>query len=100
MISHPVGDGHGVVDAEHHKEGPAEGDARQQDVADPRPPVHLLVVGARHVAGNPRGEGIQHDEGGVEAAPVVRVENAHARQPKDEDRQRKQLRITQALWNR
>ena len=85
LLTHPVRDGHSVVDAEHHKERPAEGDAGQQDVANPRPPVHLLVVGARHVARNSRSEGIEHDEGGVEAAPVVGVEHAHACQPKDED---------------
>lgn len=93
----PVDDGHGVVDAEHEEKRAAEHYGRQQDVTDPGPAVHLLVVAPRGVAGYARGERVQHYECCVQAPTIVGVEDPHAGQPKNEDRQRHKLHTCEIM---
>ena len=92
--TYPVDDCHGVVEAEHEEEGPAEGDAGQQDVADPLGALHLCVIRSRHVPTDAGGQGIQHYQGCEEAAAVVGVEDPHTGQHKDEDGQGEELQCS------
>ena len=90
-MTHPVDNGHSVVEAKHEEERSTEGDAGQQNVPDPLGALHLGVVGGCHVATDAGCQGVQHNESCEETAAVVGVEDSHTRQDKDEDRQSEEL---------
>ncbi len=90
-MTHPVDNGHSVVEAEHEKQGSTEGDACQQNVPDPLGALHLGVVGSCHVATDAGCQGVQHNDSCEETAAVVGVEDSHTRQDEDEDGQSEEL---------
>lgn len=90
-MTHPVDNGHSVVEAEHEEEGSTEGDAGQQNVPDPLGALHLGVVGSCHVATDAGCQGVQHDQSCEETAAVVGVEDSHTCQDEDEDGQSEEL---------
>lgn len=90
-MTHPVDNGHSVVEAEHEEQGSTEGDAGQQNVPDPLSALHLGVVGSCHVAADAGCQGVQHDESCEETTAIVGVEDSHTCQDEDEDGQSKEL---------
>ena len=96
-MTHPVDDGHSVVEAEHEEQGSTKGDAGQQNVPDPLGAFHLSVVGSCHVAADAGCQGVQHDQRCEEATSVVGVEDSHTRQDEDEDGQSKELHHDRCL---
>mmetsp|Transcript_4020 Transcript_4020/g.12845 ORF Transcript_4020/g.12845 Transcript_4020/m.12845 type:complete len:604 (+) Transcript_4020:257-2068(+) len=90
----PVPDGHRVEKDKHQEQRHREERRREDESQRPPPlrPDQPAVEVRRHEARRARGEGVQHDRGGVHGSSVARVEEVHHREQEQEDDERKELR--------